>query len=73
MGYSDHAPRDARLTDEAVRVLAGAAGIEIAPERVAEVAARLRDLLAMTDDLDALDLSGAAPETVFDPSWERTA
>lgn len=63
----------AGLGDGEVRVLAAAAGVSIAPERLPEVTARLRDLAAMLADLEALDLAETAPETSFDPGWERPA
>jgi len=61
----------AELSDEDIRVVAAAAGRDIPPARLPDFAAKVRELGVMTRDFDVLDLSGVAPETVFDPGWEQ--
>lgn len=59
------------LSDEDVRALAAAAGLDIPAARLPDLAARVRELGVMTADFDALDLNDVAPETAFDPGWEQ--
>lgn len=53
-----------------LRVLAEFAGLALPEDRLAELAAALKDLLAGQASLAELDLSHVEPESTFDPRWE---
>lgn len=61
------------IAEETVAHLARIAGFEIAPDRLALVTDRLRDLYRLAADLNGLDLSGVGPAANYDPSWDRPA
>lgn len=68
---ADSAPDRPRLAPESVALLAEAAGIAIAPERLPDVTAVLAELFALEAVLDDLDLSGVDPE-VDDARWPES-
>jgi Asp-tRNA(Asn)/Glu-tRNA(Gln) amidotransferase C subunit len=57
------------IAEETVAQLARMVEFDIAPDRLATVTDRLRDLYRLAADLDGLDLTGVAPATVYDPTW----
>lgn len=61
-----------RLWEDAVALLAKAAGIPIAPNRLPDVTAVLAELFALETMLDELDLSGIEPLSQV-VTWPETA
>jgi Asp-tRNA(Asn)/Glu-tRNA(Gln) amidotransferase C subunit len=59
------------IAEETVAHLARMTGFDIAPDRLATVTDRLRDLYRLAADLEGLDLTGVAPAAVYDPSWSE--
>ena len=57
------------LSGEAVKTLAGAAGLRIPPEDLESLAESLTSQLAAIDVLDRLDLAHVHPALQFDPRW----
>jgi hypothetical protein len=58
------------VAEPLIRVLAEFAALSIPEERLARLAAALKDLLMAQASLAALDLSAVEPESSFDPRWE---
>jgi Asp-tRNA(Asn)/Glu-tRNA(Gln) amidotransferase C subunit len=59
------------IAEETVAQLARMAGFNIAPERLATVTDRLRDLYRLAADLDGVDLEGVASSAVYEPAWSE--
>ena len=65
---ADATPPRLRLAPETVALLAKAAGIEIAAERLPDVTVVLTELFALETVLDELDLAGVDPD-MDDTQW----
>lgn len=66
-----HEARPATAT-ASVAERAAAAGLTLAPERLALLEAVVDQFDAATRQLAALDLAAAAPAATFDPRWETS-
>jgi hypothetical protein len=59
------------MHEELVAALAKAVGLEVPPERVADVAASLESQIAAGGGSTAEELEGVEPAFVFEPRWEE--
>ena len=69
MSGGDVGPEKALVDEDAVRALAGVAGIRIPDEDLAALVMGLRRHLAQMEALGALDLEAYDPVVSFDPRW----
>jgi Asp-tRNA(Asn)/Glu-tRNA(Gln) amidotransferase C subunit len=53
----------------AVAGLARLARLNVAPDRLPQLTARLRELFEMARGIDSIDLSDVEPTATYDPSW----
>ena len=68
---SSEQPR--QVTPQELQLLARLSGLEIAPERLEMVARQATALLQNLSALDATELQGVEPATIFPLPWEPTA
>lgn len=59
------------LDSIAIERLARLAKIELPEDRIALIAERLSELVAMAPVLDELPLDGVAPAMTFNPEWQE--
>ena len=62
-------PAVAAITDDVVAALGPSVGLSYAPDRLAAIAQRLREMHMMAMELDPLDVAGDEPAPRFDASW----
>lgn len=60
-----------RLQGDTIDRLVELTRIDLSPERKAISGPAFDDLLHLIDQVDALDLGDAPPESTFDARWER--
>ena len=68
---SSEQPR--QVTPQELQLLARLSGLEIAPERLEQVARQVTALLENLSALDAKELQAVEPATIFPLPWEPTA